>query len=479
MIRLYRSLMFISLVVAGIAFILIMWLHVPGLRFLSILPVGYLIAASLLLRFTWSTGPSLFLVISLPTMFLRYVAFPSLVLINNGYKGRSLVPPAEESFDLAIFLMSYELLLVSLLIVMLEVRYHRARRVQDFEMRTQPLWHLFVVVVFAILLTVAFPASSSLIQILKPEIVSNDTAVSMAAANLTALVVITVKTFVFLALMRRLAQARSWRVLATWAGGLLCMLNIAVYFGVNRLAVVLTVMASIWVFRRLFGSRSNTQIGTIAIMSIFLFALITSERKYVSYTESRLVSIADTIQVYTGGVYNVAIGVEVETQFPVSSSLSVLALDFLRPTIGVNMIVRNWDVFYSNVYFNKRLWGDVDRRSQIIPMIAQGNLFFPVAFAPLISLFFTWLAYKFLNIMIRVRYIEIQYCLALVIMRLGFFWGQNSMNLMSYISFNLLLPLLLLSLFMLIRKLYKEKSRGITKESIESSKLVSHEGARL
>lgn len=449
MINLYRILMLLTLLAACAAIGLSITLVTTELTFLAVLPFGYLVVTPLLLRITWATGPSIFLMICQPTMFLRYVAFPVLAAINGGYEGRSWSTPSIDSYEMAIILMTYELVVGALLIAFLERRYHRASRNRIVALRALPLWYITFIFIIGFLLVAIFPQALLLINIVKPLVIVDDLNIP-AFATLAAMILVIAKVFLILILTYRLSKVTRWPKIALWVAALLGAINIAIFFGTNRMAMVLTALSTVLIFYRFFGVRAKIPIGLIVIITIGLFSLITTERAYVQKSDSLLVNIADNIQAYTGGIYNVAIGVEVPQSYPEAKNFSVLIYDFLRPTIGLNIIVQNWDILYSNIYFNYRMFTHVDRRSQIMPMIAQSNLFFSVFFAPVLSLLFIWLGYKFQNHISGARYIEIQFCLILVVMRLGFFWGQNTMNMMSYISLYLILPFFLISAYLFL-----------------------------
>jgi len=119
-----------------------------------------------------------------------------------------------------------------------------------------------------------------------------------------------------------------------------------------------------------------------------------------------------------------------------------MVFDFVRPMIGVNLLVKNLDIKYSNMYFNERLWR-TDRRSQIIPMIGQGNLFLGPIFAPVFGLIFVYLAYWLVNKAYGMGDPLMFYFFTLSIARMGFLMGQNSMNMINDLSFNLFLFLVI------------------------------------
>jgi len=114
-------------------------------------------------------------------------------------------------------------------------------------------------------------------------------------------------------------------------------------------------------------------------------------------------------------------------------------MDFFRPMLGVNFLLKDVEVPYSNMYFNDRIWTHVDRRSQILPMVGQGYIHFGMVLAPLLTLVFVYTAYKLESLYHEHRAWEVRFVLLLVIIRSGFVMGQNSMNLINDMSMNLIL----------------------------------------
>lgn len=456
MISLYRSAGLLSLIVGMVTALMCIGFQGTIYSWTALLPIGYVFSASLLLAVSWYTGPSLFLATTFPLMFLRYVAFPALMYTNGGYEGRSWIPPEESSFDKAAFLMIYEVVLVGAFIAYLEARYHRDKYNSAKADLTLPGWYVILMLGVAFALLIFQPAGLSLINFVLPTVLGDED-VAPAFAALAAMLLMTAKTTLFISILSRLPQLPISRGIALTAALLLCAVNIGIYYGTNRLAVLLTTVANIWIFMRIFQVRSVVPMLGLASVALTLIVVVTAAREYAVQSGGVSEVVADYIQGYVGGLYNVAIGVEVPLIYPEARELSVLAFDFLRPMVGVNLLVQHLDVSYSNVYFNERIWTHVDRRSQIIPMIAQGNLFFTEIFAPILSLLSVWLAYFFMKKLSTTRYLEIKFFLILVVLRFGFFWGQNSMNLVSYVSLNLIIPLLLMGGYLLLTKMERAR----------------------
>lgn len=418
--------------------------------YLPMLPISFLIVFSAILKATWRSGPSLFLMICSPVAALRYVVFPALVIFNEGYYGRSLIPPSTESYNVAIYLMCYESLVVGALILFKERRYHSRKGLQIFSNPSVlPYWYTSAFIFLGVILALLFPAAFDLINFIRPSAVGDEFSAS-AFTILIALIFISAKTFLFLRIIVKISESRRFSLLGPWVAAFVGGLNILIYFGTNRLAMVLTAIATVIVIHQFFGRRAKFPIISLVGIAVAIFLIITADREYAKINHEFSEVLADNIQAYTGSLYNVAIGIEVKEYYPEAQSLEILVYDFIRPLVGVNLLVQNWDMLYSNVYFNYRMWVNVDRRSQIMPMLAQGYLFFGPFFAPLLSVFFVIIAYKMLDQIHDVRSLEVRYGLMLVIMRCGFFWGQNNMNIINYMSLYLIIPIAMLAVYRFI-----------------------------
>lgn len=221
------------------------------------------------------------------------------------------------------------------------------------------------------------------------------------------------------------------------------LINMFIYFGTNRSDIIISAIASFLLLYKLFGRVTKNYLILGVVSLILIISIVSGTRSNASISENRLTGITDTFQVYTGSVYNVAIALETKDFFPEANNLGVLFFDIFRPMIGINFLIKNLSFEYSNIFFNRRMWLNVDRRSQILPMIGQGNLFFSFLLAPLFSIFFIRLFYYFEKIMLKTKNLEIYYFFTLVVVRLDFFMRQNTMNMINDMSMNLVLFLVI------------------------------------
>lgn len=377
---------------------------------------------------------------------IRYVLLPLLIVVSGYYGGRSRIEPLSTSFTKAIWLMNYELLVVSLCIYYFEKKNSRVGR--ENKLGNQILLFndnnlgYFLFGLFTLLGLFLFPRVMSSVNFIFPSSLYYEYEYSFIE-NLFLYCIMVLKPLVFILLIKKiyrkyLEKDKSIYVLLAFV---LAILNSLIYFGTNRADIVISAIVSFLVLYKLFGKVTVKYFVLGAVVLAFLFSVVTQARNYssISGDNNSLVDITDTFQVYVGGVYNVAIAIETKLFYPAANDISVLFFDIFRPMIGINFFIKDLPFLYSNIYFNRRIRIDSDLVSQIIPMIGQGHLFFGFVFAPIFSIIIIRLYYYLRLFLSKTVHLEMYYFVSLVIVRLGFFMGHNIMNIINDISMNLVL----------------------------------------
>ncbi|SFC10626.1 hypothetical protein SAMN04488102_10365 [Alkalibacterium subtropicum] len=442
-----------------------------GYELLYTQPLLYLIV----FIFVYSTiifedNTRLFFIILSGVSAIRYVLLPLLISFTEYYGGRSIVEPSSDSFFKAILLMNYELLITALFIKIMEVRRNSKINTTDSNIKNQTfkLDHHHIGYIFFILFTLIgitfFPSVLSFINIIVPSSLSNNVEPSFIQ-NFILYCIIVSKQLIFIMLLKRMYKKYKLKKNRIYISisFIISLVNIFIYFGTNRSDIIISAIVSFLLLYKLFGKIVKKYIIVGLVILFFLVAIVSGARNYISISNgsNSIIDITDTFQVYTGGVYNVAIAIETKDYFPSSNDLSVLFFDIFRPMIGVNLLVKNLPFSYSNIFYNKRMWLNVDRRSQIIPMIGQGNLFFGFFLAPLFGMLLIRIYYYFEKILNNTNNLEIYYFLTLVVVRFGFFMGQNTMNIINDMSMNLVLFIMVYQINFTLHKILGKKSYQI------------------
>lgn len=371
--------------------------------------------------------------------FLRYVLLPVFIVISGHYSGRSPAEPLDSSYQNAILLMSWELIACTFFIIFLENRqrfYIRNFNVEFIKNKNNYIYFLFIFCAFGLLLV--NPKALLYINFITPSILESDIQADFVT-NLTVYFFLIAKVILVLIILEKCKKINNTY---TYVIAIVAItVNIMVFWGTNKSDILIAGLASVLVFHRIYGDKSIKMLLVLGILTLSIMSFVNSERnpQTISGGTDEWVDRTDKVQIYTGGVYNVAIALETKDYYPESTELEVLVFDIFRPMIGPNILLKDKVQNYSNIYFNDRIWTNVDRRSQIIPMVGQANLFLGYIFAPLFSMVFIFIAYKLERIYLFTKNIEVYYFVSLGLIRLGFIFGQNTMNMINDLSMNLFL----------------------------------------
>ncbi|WP_217586559.1 hypothetical protein [Lentibacillus saliphilus] len=412
-------------------------------------------------KFVQSDKRNLFFLVLISISFIRYVVLPLFIVISNYYGGRSAIEPESFSFYKAILLMNYELLVISFFIWVMDktstkkIGVNKESFNQDITSNGNDIVYILSSI-FAVGGIILYPSVLHSINFVIPK--ATDVELNLLENFIVYLFIISKQLLFIMAskkLFRKYIKSRSQTII--FVNFLVAILNICVYYGTNRSDILISFIVSFLLLHKLYGKNIRKYIIIGVTLIILILGVVTTAREHASISGGTNFTkdLTDTLQVYTGGPYNVAIAIETKQYFPDANNPSVLFFDIFRPMIGVNILVKNLPFEYSNIYYNKRMWLDIDRRSQILPMIGQGNLYFGFFLAPIFSLLFIGLFYL-LNKRIQItNNLEVYYFLSLVIVRLGFFMGQNTMNMINDLSMNLVLFLFIFYLNRLVKNSIK------------------------
>lgn len=420
------------------------WNQNEGYIFLCILPLTYGVSYFIVFRRRIYKEIRIFLTVFTGVCFVRYVCMPAIIVFSGFYGGRSAVVPTDQSFQKACLLMVYELIISVCLIEFLE--HKRKPTVQKLMFHTDyeiPKYTIAYVAFFAVtvVLSLLVPHSYQLFSFIKPRMSGAEHLYSPPFAEAIVIYfMFTCKHLLFVlsvAYCYKKFKATSSKLYSNLAFIILLM-NICIFYGLNRSDLVMPAIASLLLYTLLFGDKNIVKYIAVGGLIFFLITTIASSRELasISKNQSNIVDMADFIQGYFGGVYNVAISIETYEYFPEVRSVGRLLYDTFRPFIGFNVLLKNVDINFTNAYFNQRLWFR-NVYSQIIPMVGQGYLHFGYLFSPILSCLTILFAYYLEERLNRSRRLEIIYFFAICLIRMAFLMGQNTGNISNELSMNL------------------------------------------
>lgn len=427
--------------------------EIEDYSYLGLLPLAFFLLFTILIKHVLRNEQiSVFIIVFILICFLRYVILPIMMVYANYEGGRSPNSPSGNSFDIAFLLMLYELTVAFIAIRFFEKRLS-ASVINEEKLKLRLGIKNNLIFILFFVLVIGFLALNQdwlyLVSIFKvnPAAQFHAGEPSFNALFGSFLIILCKQIlflfgFYYLQLKYNENKSKVFILLAF----LLIALNIGIFVGTNRSDVLISSLLSIILLFYYFPGRTIKLFALFFAIGIFtLISQITKARNFASYSGGTSIAIdrTDFLQAYLGGPYNVAIALEMKEDYPESSDLEVLFFDIFRPMLGVNLLVKNMDIEYSNIFFNRRLFANQFQRSQIIPMIGQGNLFFGYFFSPIFMLLFISLAYKFIHIALKSKNILLFYFFSLSAIRFGFMMGQNTMNMINDLSYNIFLFLII------------------------------------
>jgi hypothetical protein len=418
-----------------------------GYVFLCLLPLTYGFAYFTVFRRRIFQEIKIFLTVFTGATYIRFVVMPIIIVFSGFYGGRSIVSPTCDSFKKACFLMIYELVVVTLFIEFLE---HGRIKVQTkpftLNMEIEKPKNMIIYFIFfgvTLLLGMLFSQSFRLFSFITPNLSGSEYLNS--PPFLEAIVIYMMFTskhliFVILLLLCHKAYEKSKKGIYKNLGFLIVILNICLFYGLNRSDLVMPAIASILLYALLFRDRNVSKYFVIAIIIYLLISAIAESRELasISKNQNQWIDRADFIQGYFGGVYNVAISIETVDYFSEARNILRVLYDTFRPFIGFNVLLKSVDMEATNAFFNRRIWFGT-LYSQITPMVGQGFIHFGFIFAPILDLCVIYIAYLLENWLNKKRRIEIIYFFSICLIRMGFLMGQNTGNMSNEISMNLVM----------------------------------------
>lgn len=409
----------------------------PGYKNLFLLPLIYGVVYVLFITPIRGRLNNIYIYVFIIVSFTRYVLLPLLITLTKLYGGRSLIPPMDESFRTAIYLMSYEMIIVFLFSYWIFRKYKAPNNDGIINYPKSTIVYI-IFIGLSLLLSLIFPASLNSFSFLK--VGSNFTGlgeVSIVISFITYLLVIS-KFLIFLLVLNYLKKRyemnnnKIYVILSL----MFVFINITIFFGNNRADYLITTIASVLLFFKLYPSFIRRTIIPLIIIAIIVTTYINENRNHTTLTdgEDSLLDITNTLQIYLAGPYNVAISIEAAKFNEDERNILDLGHELLRPVMGLNVILKQFDVKSTSHFFNERIFYS-DHMSQIIPMIGQGYFYLGFFLSPSIFLLYILLVKVFINMRNSYNRIDMYFFLSIPITRIGLAMGQNGSILANDISF--------------------------------------------
>lgn len=424
----------------------------PCYNLLYTMPIAYFLAY--IIGYRQKHGlKSIFLNSFYIICFFRYQVLPFFIVYSGGnYYGRSPLFPQIDSFLIAYILMIYELIISSIFIFFIfsKIKVKNENDKLNVDIKNKNILSLFLVI--AITLIVFDENARSLFNFIIPNILTKDISSYSVISSLIAYYVYAIKQIFFIYMISILSSSnrsvklgeKSYKFTMSTT---FLLLNVIIYMGLNRSDFLIPALASFYIFSKFYKKASKYIFFILLLLLFVIIVLITNTRevRLISKGEDIILDITDFLQVYFGGIYNVAIAVETKEFFPKGINLTNLLYDLFRPIPFFKFIFKDSNLVLSSVYYNERMFM-TSFRSQIIPIIGQGYYYFGILFSPIFSLTLIYIANLFYKIIVSKKNSLMVYFLSLQSIRLGFMMGQSMSIQINDLTFNLAIPVILITI---------------------------------
>ncbi|MCE5090379.1 hypothetical protein [Staphylococcus devriesei] len=362
---------------------------------------------------------------------VRLVLVNFMVVYSHWYEGRATLSPAIESYDKAIYLLIIEYIVINILYYLIikndDINFNNRNLKLRLENDNTKDFIYLIFIIINILLVFFNRDNISFLGIGQDD---NSQIMGDEASSLSTLISISmyVAKYIVLGFIIRYFYQKyliNKSYIYIISSVVMVLLINMIFIGHNRMDAMLPIIASLILLNYIYGKKMiifNVVMAGFAILALYSISLLRGTFQY-NITNDVNSLITDYLQVYFGGIYNIALSLEIGNLNP-NSSLITFLYDLVRPFLGLNFLWRSDNVQMSTTLFNFRIFGRYDHVTQIIPLVGQFYLLFgvlAVLIAPLIVISLLKIFLKFL----KGSYFIDSIILIPIIIRLCFTFFQN------------------------------------------------------
>ncbi|RIL88034.1 oligosaccharide repeat unit polymerase [Staphylococcus cohnii] len=393
--------------------------------------------------------------------FVRLVLTNFMVIYSGWYEGRSILSPLVDSYHKATYLLVSEYVFVNIFYYMfvkskdISLK-HKNLKLKINKDETKDKVYIFFLL-FNIILLVLNRENISILGIGQ----STTNNLELEESMLTVLMSISlyISKYIIIAIIIRyfynLYKYKKNYMYIIYSILFVLFINM-IFIGDNRMDAMLPIITSLLLLNYLYGKKMFVFNGIMVLFSIAAIYSISILRGSFEYsiTNDKNALITDYLQIYFGGIYNIALSIEASSFN--NNEFLVFFYDLVRPFLGLNLLWRSDEIQMSSTIFNIRIFGTDEHTTQIIPLLGQFYMpfgYLGVVIAPLlISLllrFFLTRLYK--------SYIIDSVILIPILIRLCFSYFQNISIFINEMSSLLIIFLGLKFMVLIFRNINEKK----------------------
>lgn len=386
--------------------------------------------------------------------FVRYVALPVMMIISENFSaGQSGATPY---LNLTVILMVWELFATAgFMAFYTKTKGYLRKRNALIEMSVKNIYENTMVFWFFILfaggMLLLFPESLSHTSFVFPRITAGQEEDASTGIKLTVYVLSLAKNILFIICIMFFKRQydKNKNTFYYPISILAALLNVVIFFGTGRIAVMLSAFASMMLINRIYPQKQKTTNIFIVSMVIVVIVIISISRNVmmgVSNREDIIYALTSMIDAYLGGIYNVGISIKMSKQFSNEyATLNSFIQEFLRFVIGISIFLKKSTIQTSSILFNLVFSSNRSNVGQIIPIIGVGYFYFGFLMAPIFEIFFLYIGLKLEKKLYNQNKFDayVFYCISSYLLRIGMISGQNPQLLTSNFVSYIIIPLMI------------------------------------
>lgn len=365
-------------------------------KWLPILPVMFLFCYCLFLIQSLRKK-SIVAIVYIFLALIRYVIAPLFSVISGQYNGISYIMLSDGAITTAIFLMSYEILVCSIIIFFYTRSSYLNAKKCLCEENIKLKGNKQIYIIFMVVALLLFLYSSRYVRIVNFFVLpTNDGRVGdITSTGLVLLrqIILTAVIFAFLCCINyfRCKYNQTNKTKYVYYSIAVGLINISIIVGERRSLQIYTAFISIYVLVKLFTNHKkkiivmlgSCALAVLILMSVYKFSNAFLYGSYSSALQSNKIDIKESseyLQIYYYGPQNVGITVDIADHQ--SNTLLRIPFDFARSTLGLNFFVKGAMTTTSDV-FNEYIYGKPMESGHLVSGVGYGYIYLGFVLAPI------------------------------------------------------------------------------------------------
>lgn len=408
---------------------------------------------------------------------IRYILMPITIAFTSGYEYTHRYLYSTDSIRLAIMLMLYEIVVISLFLNIFLKRYlkvnYKLDNIYMYKLRGEKAVYIMLSIL-AIVLFFLIPQARESISFF---IIKSNTG-NRVNEDLTSMMMIIRQIFIsaimfgFLMSVHRMYQKymKKPRIRYIYIALIISMLCISVIIGERRSFLLYTGFVCIYILCLLFKDHKKKIIVSLVAITGIVLVLMSiyktlnvfmhdSYKEALNQSSFNIEITSRTLQSYFYGPSNVALAIETKEQ--VNNEIHRPIYDFVRSTIGISFFVKD-KMLSTNEVFNSQIYGRYTKTGHVISSSGYGYMYFGFILSPIFTILFIYISIRLEVNLRKSRNLEMIYIISYILIRIGNPFG-NPVAKINIMSLTLISTGLVYFVSVLMKSIvnHKNKSKNI------------------